>query len=197
MTFGSTFKRDRLREMRSTSGVAAVARGRRAILYGLAVLAAFFVEACRPKDSAVTVREGTREKTTWVEPGTLHAGPVQKNGLSASEIERIERVKEVLDEVDESPLDNWIDDFSRDQHPSDEIKIYEDIAEAYRNYCKDKNLSLSGKKDVYLLLILRSGAPAEQVLERAQLRTLSRAEAEEVLRHYTASPAPVRVSGSP
>ena len=57
-------------------------------------------------------------------------------------------------------------------------------------------LSLSAKKDVYRVVLLRSGAPEAEVLKHLELKELSLADVKDVLRLYSDAPAPITVTPS-
>ena len=94
-------------------------------------------------------------------------------------------------------LDEWLDDFEKDADPEREIAIFEAMAKAYNTYCSGRALTPEERSDVYGLLLMRSGAPEDEVVERAQAQKTTRFSPEEiraVLRCYTAAPKPVRVT---
>ena len=122
----------------------------------------------------------------WTDPSKLGRGSIQHEQLTADQ----------LAEVDPTPLDKWVDDFKRDRDPEREIRIYESMARAFVAYGRGRKLSLAAKKEVYELVLLRSGAPETEVLPQLKLRELSVAEAKDVLRLYSDAPAPITVAPS-
>jgi len=133
----------------------------------------------------------------WVDPAKLHQGPVQHATLPGSQMEWITRLQQTFVDVDPSPIEKWVDDFKRDFDPERELRIYECMAEAYRGYCSDRNLSPVAKADVYQVVLLRSGAPVPEVLPRLKLRELSVADAKQVLALYKEPAVPITVVPSP
>jgi hypothetical protein len=117
--------------------------------------------------------------------------------LTAIQLERVKALQQTFAEVDTSPLPRWIDDFKRDQDPDRELRTYERMADAYRAYCRGRSLSPRAKADVYLVVLLRSGAPDEEVLPRLKLQELTIADAKDILRLYKAPPEPVTSVPSP
>jgi len=133
----------------------------------------------------------------WIDPAHLQPGPVQHEQLTAAQVERIKKLQQTFSEVDPNPLEKWVDDFKRDHDPEREIRIYEGMAAAYGAYCTGRTLTPLAKKDVYQVVLLRSGAPDAEVLPRLKLSTLSVDDAKEILRLYQMPPAPITVSTSP
>jgi hypothetical protein len=131
--------------------------------------------------------------TQWIDPNQLTACPIRHAALAPSQVERLEALQRTFADVDPTPPEKWIEDFQHDQNPEREILIYEAMARAYRSYCEGKTLSLTAKEDVYRVVLLRSGAPEAEVLPRLKLKELTMADAKEILRLYTAPPAPIRV----
>jgi len=136
-------------------------------------------------------------ETQWVDPGTLRQSPVQHDSLSPSQVDRIKKVHEVFAEVDPTPLEKWLEDFRRDRDPDREIAIYEGMAEAYVAYSEGRSLTPDQKADVYQVVLLRSAAPDDEVLERVSLKVLTVAEAKQILSLYKAPPTPLTVVADP
>jgi hypothetical protein len=131
------------------------------------------------------------DRTKWVDPAELHPGPIQHASLTDNQLERVRRLQQTFAEVDPSSLDKWIDDFKRDRDPERELRVYEGMADAYRAYCNGRNLSPRGKSDVYQVVLLRSGAPDEEVLPHLKLDELSVADAKQILGLYKEPAAPI------
>lgn len=132
-----------------------------------------------------------------IAPASVRPGPLQREQLTSSQMERIKRLQQTFSEVDPSPLEKWVDDFKRDRDPDREIRIYEGMAAAYSAYCTGRTLTLPAKKDVYDVVILRSGAPDADVLSQVKLDVLSVDDAKDILKLYRMAPAPITVSTSP
>jgi hypothetical protein len=146
----------------------------------------------------IACKDGAQpSRRTSVDPARLQSGPIQHEQLSAAHQERIKRLQQTFSEVDPNPLEKWIEDFQRDRDPEREIHIYEGMAAAYSAYCTGRALTLLAKRDVYQVVILRSGAPDADVLPQLKLSTLSLDDANDILRLYPMAPAPITVSTSP
>jgi hypothetical protein len=123
-------------------------------------------------------------KVEWVNASELKPGNIKHEQLTNLQIERIKKVKDVFAEIDNSPLDKWIDDFKRDLNPDRELEVWEGMATAYSKYVNGKNLSLEAKKDVFQVILLRSGAPENEVLNHLKLKVLSTDDAKEIMKNY-------------
>lgn len=53
-------------------------------------------------------------------------------------IQRIEKLKDVFNEVCPRSLDEWIEGFRADMHPEREIAIWEKMAERFEQLCKKR-----------------------------------------------------------
>lgn len=157
-------------------------------LRAVVVISAVLVAGCKGASDA--------PKAQTVDPAELRPGPIRHATLSPELVARITKVQAVFAEVDPTPLEKWLEDFRRDVHPERELAIYESMARAYSGYVAGRELTMPAKNDVYVLVLLRSSAPDDQVLANARLTTLSMEEARAVLRLYDASPQPVTVSPS-
>src|SRR5215510_9574327 len=122
--------------------------------------------------------------TQWVDPASLKPGPIKHQGLSPKQMERIYKLRDTLAEVEHSPIEKWVDNFKRDANPDKELAIWERIADSYTRYCSKRLLSIEAKKDVFQLLLLRSMASEQEVLNHVKLKTLSVDEAKETLKEF-------------
>lgn len=153
----------------------------------LAVVSVTLIAACSRKSPE------TKDTTEWIKADKLQQGEIKHDSLSDSLVAKIKHFQSVFAEVDPTPLDKWIEDFRRDAHPENEISIYEDMAAAYESYTRGRVLSLDVKRDVYSIVLLRSGAPEDQVLQHAKLKILTNEEAKIVMQGYKTAPKPITV----
>jgi hypothetical protein len=128
--------------------------------------------------------KGQEPDARWVDPASLKPGPIKHQGLSPKQLERIYKLRDTLAEVEHSPIDKWVDNFKRDANPDKELAIWERIADGYTRYCSKRRLSIEAKKDVFQLLLLRSMASEQEVLNHVKLKTLSADEAKETLKEF-------------
>ena len=138
-------------------------------------------------------RQKETQDTQWINPEDIQPGPIQTANLDDEQIQRITRLQRVFSEVDPTPLEKWIEDFKRDLYPEREIRIWEAMADAYQRYCQSKELSPAAKKEVFSLLLIRSGTSADDVLENVELHILTEDEAKDVLACYSYEPKPIEV----
>jgi hypothetical protein len=156
-----------------------------------AVVVLLWASGCRTEQKGTAASE-----TRWIDPAKVEQGPVRHGELTADQLRRLRMLQAAFAEVDPTPLEKWVDDFKRDRDPDREIRIYEAMAQAYVAYGRGRNLSLSAKKDVYRVVLLRSGAPEAEVLKHLELKELSLADVKDVLRLYSDAPAPITVTPS-
>lgn len=110
----------------------------------------------------------------WIDPNTIQPGPIRHDTLSDEQMARILALQAVFVELDRYSVEQWVDDFKRDADPDKELRVWERMAKAYRSYCDGKQLSAVTKNDVYRVVLLRSMASEQEVLERVKLDELSR-----------------------
>jgi hypothetical protein len=115
---------------------------------------------------------------------SLQPGQARHQKLSPKQMERINRLRDALAEVERSPIEKWIDNFKRDANPDNELEVWERIAAGYLRYCSRKPLSREAKEDVFQLLLLRSMASEREVLGHVKLKNLTVDEAKETLKEY-------------
>lgn len=108
-------------------------------------------------------------------------------------MERIKKLQQAFSEVDPTPIEKWVDDFKRDLNPDRELSVWEGMATAYTAFTKGKTLSADAKKDVFQVVLLRSGAPETEVLKNLSLKVLAEADAKEIMSRFSTAPAPLKV----
>lgn len=155
-------------------------RGRRLVLWLLPCLA---LVSCKPKGGTVQ----------QMDPSTIRQGSI-RHELSPAQVARIAKLQETFREVDSTPLTKWLEDFSRDENPDREIGIWEGMAGPYVAFVEKHQPSHAARKEIFSVLLQRSGATEEAVLQRHNRTVLTEAEMKELLGLYTAPPQPIRVS---
>src|SRR5262249_35530948 len=128
--------------------------------------------------------KGQESDAKWVDPASLKPGQIRPQGLSPKQMERIYKLRDTLAEVEHSPIEKWIDNFQLDANPDNELAVWERIAAGYMRYCSKRPLSIEAKKDVFQLLLLRSMASEQEVLNHVKLTTLTVGEAKETLKEF-------------
>src|SRR5262245_2044813 len=115
---------------------------------------------------------------------SLNPGPIRRQELSPKQMERIYKLRDALAEVERSPIEKWVDNFKRDADPDRELSVWEKIADGYTRYCSKRPLSIEAKEDVFQLLLLRSMASEQDVVNHIKLKTLTVDEAKETLKEF-------------
>jgi hypothetical protein len=105
--------------------------------------------------------------------------------FTAAQFEGIRAICDTFAEVDDHPFEQRVNDLQREISPEREIEKWERMGRAYRSYCEKNSPLLEAKKEIYRLVLLRSMMPEQAAIEQVQLRTLSLAEAEEVMRGWS------------
>ena len=144
----------------------------------LSSLLALFGFACAGRS------ESQGPRTQMVNAADLKPNEIQHEQLSEEQLRRIKKLHETFAEVDRSSLEKWIDNFKRDANPDSEIAIWERVANAYRNYCSQRQLTLEAKGDVFQALVLRSMTSDEEAVKTLKLKVLSSDEARTIMREY-------------
>jgi hypothetical protein len=144
----------------------------------------FVAVSCDRAPKGQRVDNGGGERVEWVDPTTVRPGPIRHDVLTDEQMARIHTLQATFAEVEGQTVAQWVDDFRRDMDPDRELRIWERMAGAYRAFCAGRSLSSEAKRDVFRVLLLRSGAPERDVLERVQLKELSREDAVAVMKGY-------------
>ena len=99
------------------------------------------------------VQEGTNKVVEWA---SLTKSPILHETLSESQLVRIKIIQLVFADVDDTPLNNWIDNIRRDMYPDDEIRIYEKIVGVYLDVTQSNSFSKEKRRELYHTLVAQS-----------------------------------------
>jgi hypothetical protein len=153
----------------------------------IALSAVLLCAGCGQSESA------KQSKTRWVDPNTLKPGPIQHASLTEEQMSRVKRLQGTFSDADPSPLEKWVEDFRRDANPENELKIWEAMARAYEGFTTNRNLTLDAKKEAFQVVLLRSAAPEEDVLQHLKLKVLTEKDAREIMALFVERPKPIEI----
>jgi hypothetical protein len=98
-----------------------------------------------------------RGKRNRIELSNVHKGPIRHAVLSDDLLRRIKAFKEIFSDVDNTTLDEAVDDFKRDAHPEHEIAVWERIASTYAMFLSHNPTDdLATKHEIYSVLVSAS-----------------------------------------
>ena len=138
----------------------------------------------KPDSGAVVVEDVQSGQTQWVDPNKLQRGPIQRETLTAEQLQRIAAIRETFVEIDDQTIEQWVDNFKRDLNPDNELAIWERMAKAYSRYCDTHQLDLDIKKEVYKVVLLRSMTSPNDVIAKLELTKLSEQDARDVMAEF-------------
>lgn len=119
----------------------------------------------RPSDHALAIREGV----------------IRHSALAENLLQRIKAFKDILREVDNTPLDEVIDDFRRDVHPEQEIAVWERIAHTYALFLlHNPTGDVAIKRDIFSVVLMASLG----VEDWTQIRHLTRLQIRQLVLNY-------------
>ena len=130
----------------------------------------------------------------WMKTSDIQPYPTRQSKLTDPQVTRIKKLQTNLADVDDSSLDKWVEDFEKDRNPEKEIRLWEAIAAAYQEYSSTHALIPQAKKEVFGVLILRSGTTDEaEIVKHANLVVLTEKQARDVMADYKGEASPLEV----
>lgn len=132
-------------------------------------------------------------ETEWMDSNIIQQGPIIQDSLTFKQLENIEYLYTTFKEVDPTSLENWIEDFRRDQNPDREIEIWMMMANTYNTYLKNGDFDLEVKKEIFKIVLMRSSATEDEVIAHLELLHLSEKEARAIMQAYKLEAKPIRV----
>jgi len=67
------------------------------------------------------------------------------------------------------------------------------MAKAYEGFTTNRNLTLDAKREVFQVVLMRSGASEEDVLQHFKLKVLTEKDAKEIMALFVGQPKPIKV----
>jgi hypothetical protein len=156
----------------------------------LYILSFIILLSCEKREKVISESQG---KTEWIDPNKIQQGPVIHHSLTSAQTKNIDYLYNTFKEVDPTSKEKWIEDFKRDQNPDREIEIWMMMANAYNSYCEGKDIKIEVKKEVFQIVLMRSSAPENEVLNQLKLNYISEMEAKLIMNAYTLDAKPIRV----
>ena len=133
------------------------------------------------------------QQSTVMDPNKIQMGPYRHSELPAALLPRIRATTDTFESIDGVTYEKALDLYKRDLSPEENLVLWEEMAKAYKSFCRDRCASSEERMDVYRTLLLRSMFSNEEALIRSDLKVLSATEAKEVMRLYTLPPKPIEV----
>ena len=99
--------------------------------------------------------------TEFVESRDVQDGPIRHISLPQHITNRIELVRQAFRKVDRQSLAEWVAGFQRDAHPSDELRIWEDMAARFTRATTTHSLSVEKATNLYFALLVGSTGDRE------------------------------------
>ena len=132
----------------------------------------------------VQVQIQGQEGLFWVDASRLQRSQYRHPPFSEDMRDHLREIQNALNEVYPQTLEFWEDGFRRDTHPQREIANWLHMARTYRDFVQGRSLNLEQKREVFDVLVACSNGPRENVFQITSLSSLSRADAEEVVRAF-------------
>jgi hypothetical protein len=133
------------------------------------------------------------QQTTVMDPREIQLSPYHHDELPTEMLTRIRATTETFQSVDGVTYEEAVDLYRRDINPEENLVLWEEMAGAYREFCKSRCSTPDERMDVYRTLLLRSMFSPEETLARSTLKSLSSSDAEAVMQLYDLPPKPIDV----
>ncbi|MBW3622813.1 MAG: hypothetical protein KY468_05320 [Armatimonadetes bacterium] len=128
------------------------------------------------------------EGEVWADVSRLRKSDYRHPPFTEEIRDYLREIRQKLDEVYPLSLEEWEDDFRRDQNPEREIAIWLFIAERYAEQVNGRSLNPVQKMDVFRILVSCSNNPKENVLSVTHLEALPREEAQRIVDRFFYKP---------
>ena len=133
------------------------------------------------------------DKTVLMNPNDIQYNSYVHKKLPASLLPRIKATTDVFEIIDGISYEKAIDLYKRDLNPESNLIIWEEMAKAYKIFCKIRCKTNVERKDVYRALLLRSMFSTSESLARLQPKSITKNEAKYIMSQYELAPKPISV----
>jgi hypothetical protein len=124
------------------------------------------------------------ENVCWADPHQLTPGPHRHPPFDSQRRALLQRLTDDLGEVYPMTLQEWEDGFRRDRNPDSEIRLWLNVADAYRSATASPRTP-EAKKEIFSILIGCINSDARHILASKKLTALSRSEAQALILSFT------------
>jgi hypothetical protein len=121
------------------------------------------------------------DELVWISPEQLHPGQIHHPPFDEDVRVYIRQIQEAFAEQRPMSFEEWEDGFRRDNHPEREIALWVHAANVYGTFTANEVVA-ERRADVYRIIVAALTAPRDKIWHVLKLSTMSRDEAEPVIR---------------
>jgi hypothetical protein len=114
----------------------------------------------------------------------LEQSPIVHEQLTDDQVARIRKFHETFLAVFDVPFEATLEDFRKEPNLEAEILIWEQMATAYIRYNSGRSLTIEEKEAVFDILLIRTMASEEWILENREWDEFSSEEVKEIVSYY-------------
>lgn len=123
----------------------------------------------------------------------IRQSPLHTSSLTSSQVSRIEIIGGIFQEVFPDALSKWVESFTRDNNPENELVIWEAMAKAFMSIDQLYAVGNGLKDEAFFLLLSRSWKSTDEVLKETSLKHMTIGSARRLLGEYDLKPQPLKV----
>lgn len=128
-----------------------------------------------------------------IDPKDVQISPYMHKELSPSLLKRIKATTNIFEKIDGMSYDQAVDLYKRDLDPESNLILWEEMARAYKIFCRKRCTTKPEQTDVYRSLLLRTMFSENESIKHSKLTVLSVDEARAVMKLYRFAPKPIDV----
>ena len=137
--------------------------------------------------------EAAAQKTVTIDPKDIQLSPYRHKELPPALLQRIRATTDTFEKIDGITYERAVDLYKRDLDPESNLVLWEEMARAYKEFCKNRCTSKAEQSDVYRSLLLRSMLSEDESIRRSKLLVLTTEEARRAMSLYRLPPKPLEV----
>ncbi len=133
------------------------------------------------------------QKAETMNPQDIQLSPTRHQSLPADLLKRIRANTDLFESIDGISYTAAVDLYKRDLHPEENLILFEEMARAYKFFCKGRCTASAEKQEVYRTLLLRTMFEDGEVKRRVQAKVLKPQEVDALVKLYKLPPKPIDV----
>ena len=142
---------------------------------------------------SVVSAQAVAQKSVTIDPKDVRLSPYRHSELAPSLLKRIRVTTDTFEKIDGITYDQAVDLYKRDLDPESNLVLWEEMAKAYKVFCKSRCIAKAEQMDVYRSLLLRTMFSEDESIKRSKLSVLTPGEARRAMKLYRLPPKPIDV----
>ncbi len=125
-----------------------------------------------------------KQKVVMMDPSKIKLGDPKHHTFTKEILHDIEQIKTIFEEVRPISTKEWLDGFSRDEHPEKEIALWLYMGKIYSRVIQDYPADIAHRKAIFAVVLMCSMGEDGYVVRNAKSDVLSDDDVKKIIAEY-------------